>query len=121
MQWCVAKPGTLTEQLINNLNYACSIVDCQIISTRGACYSPDNIYNMASVVMNLYYQAEGRNFWNCNFGDSGLVAITDPSEFYLSLLFHYTIIYVLFFCLISNYFCFRQAMEVANMNFVCKA
>ncbi|XP_023640211.1 glucan endo-1,3-beta-glucosidase isoform X2 [Capsella rubella] len=78
--WCVAKPGTSTEQLLNNLNYACSKIDCHIVSKGGACYSPDNLYNQASVAMNLYYQAEGRHFWNCNFEGSGLIVITDPSD-----------------------------------------
>ncbi|EFH51695.1 hypothetical protein ARALYDRAFT_347193 [Arabidopsis lyrata subsp. lyrata] len=78
-EWCVAKPSSSTEELFNNLNYACSIIDCQIISKGGACYSLDNLYNLASVAMNLYYQAAGRHYWNCNFGGSGLIAITDPS------------------------------------------
>ncbi|XP_010517948.1 PREDICTED: glucan endo-1,3-beta-glucosidase-like [Camelina sativa] len=77
--WCVAKPGTTTKQLQNKLDYACSKIDCQVVSTGGTCYSPDNLYNMASVAMNLYYQAEGRYFGNCNFEGSGLIAITDPS------------------------------------------
>ncbi|CAH8267029.1 unnamed protein product [Arabidopsis lyrata] len=54
-EWCVAKPSSSTEELFNNLNYACSIIDCQIISKGG------------------------RHYWNCNFGGSGLIAITDPS------------------------------------------
>lgn len=31
--------------------------------------------------MNLYYQSEGQNAWNCKFTDSGIVTLTDPSKF----------------------------------------
>ncbi|CAE6047670.1 unnamed protein product [Arabidopsis lyrata] len=77
--WCVAKPSTANERLQENINFACSKIDCQIILEGGACYLPDNLISRASVAMNLYYQAQGRHFWNCNFEGSGLIGITDPS------------------------------------------
>ncbi|KAL0306629.1 UNVERIFIED_CONTAM: hypothetical protein Sradi_6080200 [Sesamum radiatum] len=40
---------------------------------------PDNLINHASIAMNLYYQAKGRNHWNCYFKNSGLMVVTDPS------------------------------------------
>lgn len=120
--WCVAKPGTSTEQLLNNLNYACSKIDCRIVSNGGSCYSPYNLYNLASVAMNLYYQAEGRHFWNCNFDGSGLIGITDPSECYLSFVVFFSLNNHVTFVLsdVKSFF-FLQAMDVANISFVSKA
>ncbi|ESQ30855.1 hypothetical protein EUTSA_v10012146mg, partial [Eutrema salsugineum] len=76
--WCVAKPATKNEKLLQIINYACSKVDCKIISEGGACYSPNDLFNLASVAMNLYYQAQGRHFSNCDFEGSGIITITDP-------------------------------------------
>ncbi|KAJ6423544.1 hypothetical protein OIU84_024499, partial [Salix udensis] len=36
------------------------------------------LINHASVAMNLYYQCKGRNQWNCDFRNSGLIVVTDP-------------------------------------------
>ncbi|KAJ8760312.1 hypothetical protein K2173_011865 [Erythroxylum novogranatense] len=79
--WCVAKPSSSEAELIANINFACDQVkDCRLIQEGGACYCPNNILNHASVVMNFYYQMMGRNTWNCDFGGSGLIVITDPSR-----------------------------------------
>ncbi|TYI41819.1 hypothetical protein ES332_A01G053000v1 [Gossypium tomentosum] len=67
--WCVAKPSSDQATLLANINFACSQVDCR----------PDNLMNHASIAMNLYYQAKGRNKWNCDFRGSGLIVITNPS------------------------------------------
>ncbi|KAK1426889.1 hypothetical protein QVD17_15569 [Tagetes erecta] len=77
--WCVAKPSTSDKELQNNINYACTYVDCKIIRPGGACYEPQKLVNKASVVMNLYYQANGRHYWNCDFRASAIIAVTDPS------------------------------------------
>ncbi|KVI02133.1 glucan endo-1,3-beta-D-glucosidase [Cynara cardunculus var. scolymus] len=77
--WCVAKPSSSEAMLLENVNYACSQVDCGILAKGGACYLPDNLINHASIAMNIYYQCKGRNSWNCHFGNSGLITITDPS------------------------------------------
>ncbi|PWA38211.1 X8 domain-containing protein [Artemisia annua] len=77
--WCVAKPSSSQATLQENVNYACSEVDCKILQKGGACYSPDNLINHASIAMNIYYQCKGRNTWNCHFGESGLITLTDPS------------------------------------------
>ncbi|CAL9072137.1 unnamed protein product, partial [Musa textilis] len=77
--WCVAKPSSDKATLIANLNYACSQVDCSVLQRRGACFDPDTLISHASIAMNLYYQAMGRNRWNCYFDDSALVVATDPS------------------------------------------
>ncbi|CDP06072.1 unnamed protein product [Coffea canephora] len=77
--WCVAKPSSDQAALLNNINYACSQVDCRILQKGCPCSSPDSLINHASIAMNLYYQSRGRNHWNCYFGNSGLIVITDPS------------------------------------------
>ncbi|KAL9160380.1 hypothetical protein ABFS82_08G195200 [Erythranthe guttata] len=77
--WCVVKPSSDEVVLQQNIAYACSNVDCAIIQNGGACFIPDNLMNHASIAMNLYYQAKGRNTWDCSFGNSGLIVFTDPS------------------------------------------
>lgn len=78
--WCVAKPSSDQATLMANINYACSQVDCQILRKGCPCAYPDNLMNHASIAMNLYYQANGRNWWNCDFRKSGLIVVTDPSK-----------------------------------------
>eukprot|EP01018_Ginkgo_biloba_P009602 Gb_00237 [translate_table: standard] len=79
--WCVAKPSADDNSLSANLNYACSQggVDCSVLHNGCPCYYPNTLISHASVAMNLYYQAHGRNFWNCYFNSTGLVVFTDPS------------------------------------------
>ncbi|XP_028072254.1 glucan endo-1,3-beta-D-glucosidase [Camellia sinensis] len=77
--WCVAKPSSSDSTLLENINYACSQVDCRILRKGCPCFSPDNLINHASIVMNLYYQCKGRNKWNCDFKNSALITMTDPS------------------------------------------
>ncbi|KAF4386832.1 hypothetical protein CsatB_011970 [Cannabis sativa] len=77
--WCVAKPSTEAAALQGILDYACSQVDCSIMEKGCPCSLPDNLINRASIAMNLYYQANGRNRWNCIFRNSALVVVTDPS------------------------------------------
>ncbi|KAK4782171.1 hypothetical protein SAY86_016273 [Trapa natans] len=77
--WCVAKPSSDQPTLLANVNYACSQVDCTILQKGCPCFYPDNLMNHASIAMNMYYQAMGRNGWNCDFKNSGLIVFTDPS------------------------------------------
>ncbi|KAF3779633.1 Glucan endo-1-3-beta-D-glucosidase [Nymphaea thermarum] len=79
--WCVAKPSSDDNTLLNNIHFSCSQphVDCGILQKGCPCNIPDTLINHASVAMNLYYQAYGRNPWNCHFGGSGLLAFTNPS------------------------------------------
>ncbi|KAH7844886.1 hypothetical protein Vadar_032670 [Vaccinium darrowii] len=76
--WCVAKPSSDSATLLKNINYACSQVDCRVLQKGCLCSSPDNLINHASIAMNLYYQCKGRNKWNCDFKNSGLITVTDP-------------------------------------------
>ncbi|CAF1872370.1 unnamed protein product [Brassica oleracea var. botrytis] len=82
--WCIANALTDNEILLKNINFACSQIDCGIILEGGSCYDPNTPLNHASVAMNLYYQAQGRHYWNCQFDGSGLITVIDPSEFCLS-------------------------------------
>ncbi|KAJ3700897.1 hypothetical protein LUZ61_004602 [Rhynchospora tenuis] len=77
--WCIAKPSTDESTLLGNLNYACSQVDCSVLQRGKPCFNPDNLISHASLAMNLYYESKGRNAWNCNFKNSALVVLTDPS------------------------------------------
>ncbi|CAN8318256.1 unnamed protein product [Cochlearia groenlandica] len=77
--WCIANPVTDEEKLKQMIDFACSKIDCRIIMEGGACFCPNTLINHASVAMNLYYQAQGRHYWNCNFEGSGLITVTDPS------------------------------------------
>ncbi|KAK9153261.1 hypothetical protein Sjap_000741 [Stephania japonica] len=77
--WCVAKPSTDEYALYDNMNWACSQVDCSVLRQGCPCFYPDTVMNHASVAMNLYYQSRGRNKWNCDFKNSGLITVTDPS------------------------------------------
>ncbi|KAK1291420.1 Glucan endo-1,3-beta-D-glucosidase [Acorus calamus] len=77
--WCVAKASSDETSLQDNLNYACTQVDCSVINAGGSCFEPNLLISHASVAMNLYYQSMGRNVWNCDFTHSGLITISDPS------------------------------------------
>ncbi|KAH9568800.1 hypothetical protein CY35_03G096500 [Sphagnum magellanicum] len=79
--WCVAKPGASLPDVTNALNYACGEggADCIPIQVGNPCYEPDTLTSHASYAFNSYYQLNGRNYWNCYFGNTGLITITDPS------------------------------------------
>ncbi|XP_022777280.1 major pollen allergen Ole e 10-like isoform X1 [Durio zibethinus] len=82
--WCVAKPSSNDTALVSSINFACSQLgtlgfSCNLIQENGICYYPNTIINHASVVMNNYYQAFGRHIWDCDFGASALITVSDPS------------------------------------------
>ncbi|XP_065877754.1 glucan endo-1,3-beta-D-glucosidase-like [Euphorbia lathyris] len=78
--WCVAKPSASEAELAANINYVCEQIGiCKIIEKGGSCYFPPTKINHASVVMNLYYQLMGRNYWNCDFRGTALRVTTNPS------------------------------------------
>ncbi|KAK4421095.1 hypothetical protein Salat_2060000 [Sesamum alatum] len=78
--WCISQPSASEQALMENINFACKVVDCSTIQPGGLCYYPINLANHASVVMNLYFQKQGRHFWNCDFNNSGIIVVTDPSD-----------------------------------------
>ncbi|KAH7568606.1 hypothetical protein JRO89_XS06G0021500 [Xanthoceras sorbifolium] len=65
--------------LIANLDYACSQVDCGSIQQGGSCFYPNTDIHHASFAMNLHYQTLGRHMADCDFRNSGLISLTDPS------------------------------------------
>lgn len=79
--WCVAKPSADEAALRANLEFACSESDCSAIQGTGGCSVRYGgvLLSRASVAMNAYYQAKGRNSWNCFFNGTGLISLTDPS------------------------------------------
>ncbi|KAF8378820.1 hypothetical protein HHK36_030169 [Tetracentron sinense] len=78
--WRVANASSDEAILTENINYACSQVDCRFMQRGCPCFSPDNLMNHASTAMKLYYQSRGRNRWNWYFMNSGFIVSTDPSE-----------------------------------------
>ena len=80
-KWCVARPGVSNNQMLqDNIDYACNHVDCSLIRAGGACYDPTNLISHASVVMNLFYQENGKLDSTCDFNGTGLIVISDPSK-----------------------------------------
>ncbi|VFQ60277.1 unnamed protein product [Cuscuta campestris] len=79
--WCIPKPSASYQQLIENMSYACNLVNCSAVQSEaaGACYYPNSLINHAAFAMNLYYQNAGANTWNCDFNNSAVIALTDPS------------------------------------------
>nr|POF02054.1 glucan endo-1,3-beta-glucosidase [Quercus suber] len=79
-KWCVAKPMTSDDMLQANVDFACNHVDCGLIRYGGGCYYPDTLINHASVIMNLYYQANGREDMSCYFKNTGCIVMKDPTK-----------------------------------------
>ncbi|XP_031131053.1 glucan endo-1,3-beta-D-glucosidase-like isoform X2 [Ipomoea triloba] len=77
--WCLPRPSASYRELMDNMNYACNVVNCTAIRRGGPCFHPNSLINHASFVMNLYYQKAGRNFWNCDFKNTAVIVVTDPS------------------------------------------
>lgn len=79
--WCVAKPSSSDSLLRDNIDFACDHVqdECNPISNSNPCYNPNTPIHHASFAMNAYYQKRERHQWNCNFENSGLISITNPS------------------------------------------
>ncbi|XP_075484229.1 glucan endo-1,3-beta-glucosidase-like [Primulina tabacum] len=79
-KWCVPKPAANDAALQANINYVCSQgVNCSPIQPGGSCFDPNTVRAHASFIMNAYYQAEGRNDYNCDFAGSGVLTTNDPS------------------------------------------
>ncbi|KAJ8616717.1 hypothetical protein MRB53_036089 [Persea americana] len=78
--WCVAKPSSDATTLLNNINYACSEVNCSVLLNECfPCFYPDNLMSHASIAMNLYYQMKKGIGGTCDFKNSALMVVTDPS------------------------------------------
>lgn len=80
MAWCVAKPGSTDQMLQAGLDYACNHADCGPIQQGGSCFDPNTLVQHAAFAINMYYQSMGRHKWDCDFNDSALLSLTDPSK-----------------------------------------
>lgn len=80
MAWCVAKPGSTDQMLQAGLDYACNHADCGPIQQGGSCFDPNTLVQHAAFAVNMYYQSMGRHKWDCDFNDSALLSLTDPSK-----------------------------------------
>lgn len=78
--WCVVNPSTPHDELLANLDYACTQVGCSQIQLGGSCFYPNTYLHHASFATNLYYQRMGRHEMDCNFANSGLISLSDPSK-----------------------------------------
>ncbi|KAL2504102.1 Glucan endo-1 [Abeliophyllum distichum] len=78
--WCVPKAGVSDAQLQANLDYVCGRgSDCSAIQPGGACFEPNTVVLHATYAMNLLYQTDGRNPWNCDFSHTATLTSTNPS------------------------------------------
>ncbi|KAK4794020.1 hypothetical protein SAY86_012014 [Trapa natans] len=80
MGWCVPKVGIPDDQLQAGLNYACGQgIDCSPIQPGGACFEPNTVASHAAYAMNLYFQASGKNPWDCDFSQTATFTLNNPS------------------------------------------
>ncbi|CAK9188275.1 unnamed protein product [Ilex paraguariensis] len=79
-KWCVPKEDASDQALQSNIDFVCSSgVDCKPIQDGGSCFDPNTIRSHASYAMNAYYQANGRNDFDCDFIGTGVITTGDPS------------------------------------------
>ncbi|XP_010267530.1 PREDICTED: glucan endo-1,3-beta-glucosidase [Nelumbo nucifera] len=79
-RWCLPKSDADPKALQNNIDYVCGLgFDCRPIQDGGACFLPNTVQAHAAYVMNAYYQATGRNAYDCDFAQTGAISTVDPS------------------------------------------
>ncbi|CAN0911324.1 Glucan endo-1,3-beta-glucosidase [Linum grandiflorum] len=84
-KWCVAKEGADVGALQRNIDYVCGTAAamgaywCGPIQEGGECFLPDTVRAHASFAMNAFYQAMGRNHYDCEFQQTGEITTVDPS------------------------------------------
>jgi len=80
-KWCVPKASATDAALQANIDYICSQgFDCKPIQPGGGCFNPNTVRAHASYIMNVFYQKEGRNNFNCDFRNTGAITASDPSN-----------------------------------------
>ncbi|EFJ34069.1 hypothetical protein SELMODRAFT_439107 [Selaginella moellendorffii] len=79
--WCVAKPNADANSLLVALNYACGegLADCTAIQFGAQCFYPNDLPSHASYAFNSYFVKHGGNKWNCYFGNTAMLTLSDPS------------------------------------------
>ncbi|KAJ0044547.1 hypothetical protein Pint_05101 [Pistacia integerrima] len=79
-KWCLPKRGAEIEALQSNIDYVCGLgLDCGAIQVGGSCFLPNTVRAHAAYAMNVYYQAMGRNDYDCDFKQTGAISDVDPS------------------------------------------
>ncbi|XP_058010033.1 glucan endo-1,3-beta-glucosidase isoform X1 [Hevea brasiliensis] len=79
-RWCLPKTGADIEALQRNIDYVCGMgMDCGPIVDGGECFLPNTVRAHAAFAMNAYYQAMGRNDYDCDFQQTGAISSLDPS------------------------------------------
>ncbi|XP_015579101.1 glucan endo-1,3-beta-glucosidase isoform X1 [Ricinus communis] len=80
-RWCLPKTGADTEALQRNIDYVCGLGAeyCEPIQDNGKCFLPNTVRAHAAFAMNAYYQANGRNAYDCDFEQTGAISSVDPS------------------------------------------
>ncbi|XP_012075168.1 glucan endo-1,3-beta-glucosidase isoform X1 [Jatropha curcas] len=79
-RWCLPKTGADVEALQRNIDYVCGMgVDCGPIKSGGECFMPNTVRAHAAFAMNAYYQAMGKNDYDCDFEQTGAISSLDPS------------------------------------------
>ncbi|KAI6697777.1 hypothetical protein NL676_017896 [Syzygium grande] len=79
-QWCLPKAGADPDALQRNIDYICGLgLDCRPIQEDSACFLPNTVRAHAAYAMNAYYQAMGRNDYDCDFKETGAVTTVNPS------------------------------------------
>ncbi|KAI4330969.1 hypothetical protein MLD38_029205 [Melastoma candidum] len=79
-QWCLPLTGAEPDSLQRNIDFVCgSGYDCGPIKEGGPCFQPNTVQAHAAYAMNMYYQATGRDNYDCDFVGTGAVTSVDPS------------------------------------------
>lgn len=105
--WCLPKTGADVEALQRNIDYICglNVQYCGPIQEGGECFLPNTVRAHAAFAMNAYYQATGRNDYDCDFQQTGAISNVDPSIFliyktscpFLSICYIYLLLFFSFF------------------------
>ncbi|OVA08253.1 Glycoside hydrolase [Macleaya cordata] len=78
--WCLPKSDANADDLQSNIDYVCGLgIDCRPIQERGPCFFPNTVRAHAAYAMNAYYQAMGRETYDCDFKQTGAITAVDPS------------------------------------------
>lgn len=102
-KWCVPRTDASDAALQSNIDFVCSSgIDCQAIQDGGPCFEPNTIRAHASYAMNAYYQANGGKDFDCNFINTGVVTIYDPSKFFLRKLLNSLMVTTIYIHLCDN-------------------
>ncbi|CAI0544614.1 unnamed protein product [Linum tenue] len=101
-KWCVAKEGADVDSLQRNIDYVCGALvglgpGCGPIQEGGECFFPDTVRAHAAYAMNAFYQAMGRNDYDCDFRRTGAITAVDPSLLLLKLRFDSFCVYAFIF------------------------